>query len=107
MQEALNSVNLEPNDGGDYFEQEPVTTEKEHRTEEIGTGTERSSKVLNRMWDDEKFFTRQETDHVKGHSRRFHSLDAGSADVMAQKKGKGAHQHRLDPLNFCTMSTYH
>lgn len=110
MQEALRDVNPEGaafNRNDDYHEQEQVQTEMEPRTEEAGTATEEgSSKVLNRMWDDDRFFTRQQ-ETEKGQSKRWRSIDTGSELLNADQKAKRSNTHRLDPINFCTISTYH
>ena len=65
---------------------------------------ERSSFGLTRVWEDEKLFTKLDPDERQKRHRRFNTIDLDSSSSQKRKKG---HHHRLDPLQFCTISTYH
>ena len=61
---------------------------------------ERSSRILNKVWENEKYFNKKDEAHVVGMQKRFASLE------MSGRK-EPFHDHRLNMSIGTTMNTFH
>ena len=58
--------------------------------------------MLNKVWENEEYFTKREKEKMAGGAKRFHSLEATS------RRGKEPlHNHRFDPAPMTTINTFH
>ena len=66
---------------------------------------ERGSRVLNKVWENEEFFTKRDQENIDGGTRnRFRSLEPTNSN---KKRKQALHDHRIDPAQFSTMNTFH